>query len=91
MPRSNGNSENEEDVESDLLPRSHLTATTILGGTESEMNTVGQLCATQIASAVLARDSEERRLLVVGLGLQSAKLDRSAFFDLVELIMTCME
>ena len=91
MPQANGNYENEEDAKSDLLPLTHLTATTILGGTESEMNTVGQLCATQIASALLARNPEERRLLVVGLGLQTANMDRNAFFDLVELVVKCME
>lgn len=91
MPRANGHNENEGDPRSDLLPLSHLTATTILGGTEPEMNTIGQLCATQIASALLARCPEERRLLVVGLGLQTANMNRSAFFDLVELVMKCMD
>ena len=83
--------EDEVDAESNLLPLSHLTASTILGGTLPGMNTIGQLCATQIASAVLARNPEERRLLVVGLGLQNVITDRSAFFDLVELVMKCMD
>ncbi|KAK3060619.1 hypothetical protein LTS18_008132, partial [Coniosporium uncinatum] len=61
---------------SDLLPMSHLTATTILGGTIPERETVGQLCATQIASAVATKDPDEKRMVVVALGLQDARMDQ---------------
>lgn len=72
---------------SDLLPRTDLTATTVLGGTIPERNTVGQLVATQIASAIATKNPDEKRLLVVGLGLEKAELDRSAFMDLLDLIL----
>jgi len=65
----------------------HLTATTILGGTVPERETVGQLCATQIASAVATKDPDEKRMVVVALGLQDARMDRSGFMDVIELVM----
>jgi len=72
---------------SDLLPMAHLTATTILGGTVPERDTLGQLYATQIASAIATKSPEEKRLVVVGLGLEKPDADRSAFMELVELAM----
>lgn len=72
------------EAQSDLLPMSHLTATTILGGRDAERETFGQLLATQIASAVVLRNSEERRVLVLGLGLDKAKLGREGFLEVVE-------
>lgn len=47
---------------------------------------MGQLYAVQIASHIVRRDPEERRTLVVGLGIQKFKPDREAFFDVIELI-----
>ena len=55
---------------SDLLPLPHLTATTILGAGAPERDTFGQLLATQIGSAIAARQPEEKRLLVLGMGLK---------------------
>ncbi|KAF2836980.1 hypothetical protein M501DRAFT_1006913 [Patellaria atrata CBS 101060] len=55
---------------SDLLPLPHLTATTVLGGTVAGLDTVGQVLATQLASAVVQRDGEEKRTMIVGLGLE---------------------
>ncbi|KAI0199370.1 hypothetical protein F4808DRAFT_215811 [Astrocystis sublimbata] len=69
-----------------LLPMSHLTPKTLLGGAGEERETLAQLYAVQIASYVARRDLEERRTLVVGLGLQRLRSDRDAFFDVLELI-----
>ena len=74
----------------DLLPMTHLTATTVLGGTIPERDTVGQLYATQIASAIATKDPAERRLLVVGLGLEKIDSSRDTFMDTVELVLQCL-
>ncbi|KAI1458420.1 hypothetical protein F4805DRAFT_456760 [Annulohypoxylon moriforme] len=71
---------------SSLLPMSHLTPKTLLGGGGEERESLAQLYAVQIASHIARRDSEERRTLVVGLGLKTLKPDREAFFDVLELI-----
>ncbi|KAF2084377.1 hypothetical protein K490DRAFT_49363 [Saccharata proteae CBS 121410] len=73
--------------DSELLPMAHLTATTVLGGTVEERNTVGQLLATQIASAVLMKTPEERRMVVVGLGLEGKELGREGFGEVVGLVL----
>lgn len=72
---------------SELLPLAHLTATTILGGTIPEREINGQLLAAQIASALTKRDAQEGRLLVVGMGLEKAKLAREEFVELVGLAL----
>ncbi|KAI9689249.1 MAG: hypothetical protein M1820_010193 [Bogoriella megaspora] len=74
----------------DLLPMTHLTATTVLGGTVSERDTIGQLYATQIASTIATKDPSERRLLVVGLGLEKVDASRESFLDTVELVLKCL-
>ncbi|TID20220.1 hypothetical protein E6O75_ATG07680 [Venturia nashicola] len=48
---------------STLLPDSHHTATTILGGTGTPtLDTLGQLLATQLASLLCSRNPEEGRI-----------------------------
>ncbi|KAI9786904.1 MAG: hypothetical protein M1839_005135 [Geoglossum umbratile] len=74
-----------------LLPMTHLTPTTVLGGTgSSERETLAQLYATQIASAIAARNPEETRMLVLGLGLQKVDLERETFFDMMDLVAKCL-
>ncbi|KAI9802781.1 MAG: hypothetical protein M1833_001380 [Piccolia ochrophora] len=73
--------------EGGLLPMSHLTPTTILGGTGTERETMGQLFATQIASTIATKNPEENRMVVLGLGLEKATRSRETFFDVVELVM----
>jgi len=76
--------EGEDDTpQSDLLPMSHLTATTILGGRDPERETSGHLLASQIASSLVSRDPEDQRTFVLGLGLSQATLSREAFVDIV--------
>lgn len=68
-----------------LLPSTHLTATTMLGGGGEERETIGQLYAAQIGSYLSLRYPDDRRTLVVGLGLMKIDKEREAFFDLFEL------
>jgi proteasome assembly chaperone 3 len=68
-----------------LLPSTHLTPTTLLGGGGEERETLGQLYAAQIASQICLRSPDDRRILVLGLGLSKTDLEREAFFDLLEL------
>ncbi|KAH9901973.1 hypothetical protein F4778DRAFT_134255 [Xylariomycetidae sp. FL2044] len=69
-----------------LLPMSHLTPKTLLGGGGEERESLAQLYAVQIASHIARRNSEERRTLVVGLGIQRLRPEREAFFDVIELM-----
>ncbi|PGH09927.1 hypothetical protein AJ79_05543 [Helicocarpus griseus UAMH5409] len=79
------------DAEEDgLLPLAGLTATSILGARGSERETVGQLYACQIASVIATKNPDEKRLLVVGLGLEQAELDRDIFFGVIDLVMQCI-
>jgi len=80
-----------DDLEgADLLPLPHLTATTILGGGDPELNTLGQLLATQIASTIAASTPEEKRLLVVGLGLRRRQIKSEDFMSVLEMTMACL-
>jgi proteasome assembly chaperone 3 len=73
-------------ADASLLPLAHLTPTTLLGGTVPERETLGQLYAAQIASAVAKRNPEERRMLVLGLGLVSTEMVREVFIDILGLV-----
>ncbi|EHA47434.1 hypothetical protein MCOR27_001108 [Pyricularia oryzae] len=78
LPRSNIGS----------LPPAHLTATTLLGAGGDERETIGQLYAAQIASFLSTRNPDEKRTLVLGLGMRKAETAnaREAFFDVLELV-----
>lgn len=69
-----------------LLPSTHLTPKTILGGGGEERETLGQLYAAQIASHMSLRSPDDRRTLVLGLGLEKSNTEREAFYDLLELV-----
>lgn len=73
-----------------LLPSTHLTPKTLLGGGGEDRETLGQLYAAQIASQVSLRSPEDRRILVLGLGLATFNTEREAFFDLLELVQTVL-
>jgi len=88
--------EDEGSLPSHLLPLSQLTATTVLGGTIPELDTLGQLCATQIASAIATKDPRERRMVVLGLGLEKdiakrtsggSEDAREGFAEIVSLVL----
>jgi proteasome assembly chaperone 3 len=69
-----------------MLPLGHLTPKTLLGAGGEQRETIGQLCASQIASAIATRNPEETRTVLVGLGLQKVDMEREAFFDFLELV-----
>lgn len=74
-------------AELSALPSLHLTPKTLLGGGGQDRETLGQLYAAQIASHLALRNPDDRRTLVVGLGI--TKFDdqsREAFFDVLELV-----
>lgn len=73
-----------------LLPMTSLTATSLLGGHAPGHETIGQLYARQIASAIAMKRPNEKRLLVVGLGLETAEADRDVFFAIVDLVLQCI-
>ncbi|GAM83754.1 hypothetical protein ANO11243_017440 [Dothideomycetidae sp. 11243] len=77
----------EDGPDSSLLPFNRLTATTVLGGTKPEYDLAGQTLATTIASAILMKNGEEQRTLVMGLGLAKAEIGREAFDGLVGLCL----
>ena len=70
----------------DLLPRTDLTATTVLGGTKREDEAVGQTLATMLASQILVKRPGEERMLVLGLG-PVGTMGASALGDLVGLCL----
>ncbi|KAM4056302.1 hypothetical protein HRG_003219 [Hirsutella rhossiliensis] len=70
---------------SGLLPSAHLTPKTLLGGGGDDRETVGQLYAAQLASHLSLRSPDDRRILVLGLGLTGFDTQRETFFDLFEL------
>lgn len=80
-PVSSYNSEN------NLLPMSHLTATTVLGGTKRDDEVIGQTLATTIASAILMKRPHEERLLVLGVGLHNDMVGRVQFDQITGLIL----
>jgi proteasome assembly chaperone 3 len=68
------------------LPASHLTPTTLLGAGGEDRETVGQLYAAQLASHLSLKDPDEKRTLLLGLGLKDVDTARGAFFDVLELV-----
>lgn len=96
LPSTTISYDGEGSLPSDLLPLPQLTATTLLGGTIPELDTLGQLCATQIASAIATKDPKERRMVVVGLGLEKdmamracggVDVGREGFAEIVGLVL----
>jgi len=78
-------------VDLSLLPRSDLTATTVLGGTRRDEEVVGQTLATTIASAILVKSPREQRMLVLGLGLRDATaMGSKGFEEVVGLVLDCL-
>ncbi|OBT55474.1 hypothetical protein VE04_04776 [Pseudogymnoascus sp. 24MN13] len=70
----------------DSLPAPHINPKILLGAGGEARETFGHLVASQIASLILKREPEEARTILVGVGLLKVDLDRSAWFDLIELL-----
>ena len=72
------------------MPLAHLSPKTLLGGSTTERETLGQLYASKIASAIVARNPEESRTVLLGLGLSNMEASREAFYDIVDLVTRCL-
>ena len=79
-----------EEDGSQLLPKPQLTASTILGATGSERDTFGQLIGTQVGSAIISKNPEETRMLVVGIGMKSAEVSQDEFLSILDMILQCI-
>jgi len=77
-------------TEDSLLPMAHLSPKTLLGGSTSERETMGQLYAAQIASAILTRNPGEKRTVLIGLGLSNLEAKQQVFYDVIDLILRCL-
>ncbi|KAK7731726.1 hypothetical protein SLS53_008670 [Cytospora paraplurivora] len=78
-------------AELSALPSLHLSPKTLLGGGGQDRETLGQLYAAQIASHLALRNPEDRRTLVLGLGLRKFDAEsREAFFDILELVIRAL-
>lgn len=76
------------DTDTSLLPRSDLTATTVLGGTKREEEVVGHTLATTIASSILFKRPNEERMLVLGLGSQAkGQVNRDWYEEVIGLVL----
>ena len=71
----------------EVLPMPHLNPKTLLGISNSERETMSQLYATQIASAIATKDPQENRTLLLGLGLSKAEASRTVFYDTIDLVL----
>ena len=76
--------------ENRLLPMPQLTPKPLLGASTSERETVGQLYATQIASALFTTNPQENRTLLIGLGLSKYEANRQAYYDTIDLVMASL-
>jgi proteasome assembly chaperone 3 len=91
VPNGGGSGDDHgQDVDESLLPLTNLTATSLLGGHAPGHETINQLYARQIASAIAMKTPHERRLLVLGLGLDRSEPDRDSFFAVVDLVLQCI-
>lgn len=70
-----------------LLPSARFQPRTLLGAGGSDRETVGQLYASQIASAITAKTPDESRTLILGLGLVKADVDRDVFLQVIDLVL----
>lgn len=79
------------DTDNELLPMTHLTATTVLGGTRRDDEVIGQTLATTVGSAILMKRPAEERMLILGLGLEgAAEMGRTEFDAVVGLVLQCL-
>ena len=76
--------------EDSLLPLPTLTAVTLLGGANPERQTTAQLYASHIASLITSKSPEEGRTVLVGFGLTKPELNRTQFYDMLELVTRCI-
>ncbi|KAL8708714.1 MAG: hypothetical protein Q9220_006439 [cf. Caloplaca sp. 1 TL-2023] len=73
-----------------LLPMTHLTPKTLLGGSNQERETIGQLYAAQIASIIATKNPQDKRTVLVGLGLNKSAVSREDFYNTMDLVRNCL-
>ncbi|KAL8947636.1 MAG: hypothetical protein Q9222_006108 [Ikaeria aurantiellina] len=73
-----------------LLPMTHLTPKTLLGGSNQERETIGQLYAAQIASIIATKNPQDKRTVLVGLGLNKSVVNREEFYNTMDLVRQCL-
>ena len=77
-------------TEDALLPSTRFTPRSLLGAGNPQREMMGQLYASQVASAITTKNAEESRTLVLGLGLgkeAGVDADRETFLKVVELVL----
>jgi proteasome assembly chaperone 3 len=65
----------------------------LLGAGNTDREMLGHLYASQIANAITTKNPDERRTLVLGLGLgkdAAAELNRDVFFKVIDLVLQCI-
>ncbi|KEF61470.1 uncharacterized protein A1O9_03036 [Exophiala aquamarina CBS 119918] len=70
-----------------LVPSARFQPRTLLGAGGSDRETMGQLYASQIATAIATKSPEESRSLMLGLGLAKAEMDRDVFLQIIDLVL----
>lgn len=70
-----------------LLPSARFQPRTLLGAGGSDRETLGQLYASQIATAIATKTPDESRSLMLGLGLAKADIDRDVFLQIIDLVL----
>ncbi|KAH8695083.1 hypothetical protein BGW36DRAFT_360793 [Talaromyces proteolyticus] len=78
------------EADDELLPFSNLSATSLLGGHAHGHEITNQLLARQIGSAIATKTPNEKRVLVVGLGLDRPQNERDTFFAIIDLVLQCI-
>ncbi|KAI5286557.1 hypothetical protein KEM52_001948 [Ascosphaera acerosa] len=78
-----------------LLPSPMLAPSTLIGARGTTAETVGQLLARQVGSAIAVKTPDERRTLMLGLGLERKTVDAvtmraQVMAEIVDLALRCL-
>lgn len=73
-----------------LLPSIRFAPRTLLGAGGTDREAMGQLYASQIASAITTKSPEEGRSLMLGLGLAKVEMDRDVFLQVIDLVLSVL-
>ena len=70
-----------------MLPMAHFNPSTLLGTRSTDREMLSHGIATQIASRLTVSNPEDRRTVVLGLGLRQGEFGREQFFDVMDLTL----
>jgi proteasome assembly chaperone 3 len=73
-----------------LLPSSRFSPRILLGAGGSDREAMGQLYASQIASAIATKTPDESRSLMLGLGFAKVDMDRDVFLQVIDLVLSVL-